>query len=488
MVRLHYHKFLILTIITLNIFLIISCKRENYSYNGSINPEKHTWLKGKRIFIDPGHGGKGKTDRFRVGPNNILEEEVNLRVSLILESILTKSGVIVRMSRRSNIDIGLNERVTMIEDFQPHLLISIHHNGSSRKLDGVNYPTTLIWGNSLVRPASYDLALLLQSELNKIMDTKGVVLSDYSVYSETGTRILRETRYICPGVLGEGGFFTDPDHSLRLKDIQYNQLEAEAYFRSISQYFNNGIPSASVLISSKVDNTKNMVNLIQDKYPAIAIKIESDNPVKGIAQSTLRVTLDNIPVKYRKLTSELYLLNYGKQLYPGGHSIRFSFRNKKYQSSMIMSIPITVNIKEGDYKRLIKRGRYLLKTKYGKREGLRMLLSAYSMDKTGPFADSILFHISRGFMYLGDQANSDFYLKKIYYFYPQSKCAWKVRRWISHNNNYRFPVDYYGKRIELIGDVDIQSYNKYSESMTINDWFRLIKKKILKKKKIILQR
>jgi N-acetylmuramoyl-L-alanine amidase len=488
MVQLQYHKQLIFIIFTLSIFFNFSCQNEHKIYEGSIKLDKHTWLKGKKIFIDPGHGGKGKKDRFRVGPNNVLEEEVNLRVSLILENMLIRAGATVGMSRRSNIDISLNKRVDMIADFQPKLLVSIHHNGSPRKSDGVNYPTVFIWGSNLVRPASYDMALLLQKELNGIMDNKGVVLSDYSVYSETGTRILRETRYICPGVLGEGGFFTDPDHSLRLKDIHYNQLEAEAYFRAISHYFMNGIPSASVLISSKVDNTRNMVNLIEEKKPAIAIKIQSNNPVKGIALSSLRVTLDNIPVRYKKLSSELYLINYGKKLYPGGHSLRFSFRNKKHQSSMIMSVPITVNIKKGDFKRLIKRGRYLLRSRYRRSEGLKMLLSAYSMDKTGPETDSLLLDISRGFRYLGDLANSRYYLKKLHYFYPQSKYAKKSGYWIYRNSSYRFPVDYYGKKVELIGGVDIKGYNKHTESMTIEEWFRLIQKKIIDKKEIKLQR
>lgn len=488
MARLQYHKLIMLTISALSIFFIFSCERARYSYTGSIDFHKHAWLKGKKIFIDPGHGGKGKKDRFRIGPNDVLEETVNLRVSLILENMLTRAGALVKMSRRSNSDIGLNERVGMAAELQPDLLVSIHHNGSPRKMDGVNYPVVFIWGSSFVRPASYDMAILLQRELNSIMDGKGMVLSDYSVYSETGTRILRETRYICPGVLGEGGFFTDPDHSLRLKDRQYNQLEAEAYFKAISIYFLNGVPSAMVLISSKVDNTKDMVNLIEEKTPAIAIKIESNNPVKGIIRNSLKVTLDNIPVWYKKLSDELYLVNYGKQLYPGGHSLRFSFRNKKRQSSMIMSVPVTVNIKKGDYKRLIKRGRYLLKTKYGRYEGLKMLLSAYSMDKTGPGSDLLFLDISRGFRSLGDPANSQYFLEKLSYFYPQSKYAQRMAYRIFRDSSYRFPVDYYGKKMELIGDIDIQSYKKHSVKMTIVDWLKLIKKKISGRKEIKIQR
>ena len=65
----------------------INCENK-IRYTGELKPSDYNSLIGRKIFIDPGHGGKGKSDRFRIGPNDITEEEVNLRVALILYSML----------------------------------------------------------------------------------------------------------------------------------------------------------------------------------------------------------------------------------------------------------------------------------------------------------------------------------------------------------------------------------------------------------------
>src|SRR5512133_2365436 len=54
-------------------------------------------LQGRRIFLDPGHGGQ---DRFNRGPREeAIEADVNLRVALALRSYLAGAGAEVFMSR-----------------------------------------------------------------------------------------------------------------------------------------------------------------------------------------------------------------------------------------------------------------------------------------------------------------------------------------------------------------------------------------------------
>ena len=229
----------------LNIFNFGSPK-----YQGDIDFSKHEQLKGKKIFIDPGHGGKGTSDRFRIGPGGITEEEVNLRVGLILCDMFEKSGADVLMSRTRDKDVPLRDRVDSVNEFMPDLLLSVHHDGSPRPMDNVNYPSVFIWGNKKVNPMSNALADLLLEEFNRLMEVKGSVVSGFTVYKETGTMILRGTRYTCPGVIGEAGFFTDEKHAKRLSDVHYNQAEAEAYFTAVSRFIERGLPKAEVLISS----------------------------------------------------------------------------------------------------------------------------------------------------------------------------------------------------------------------------------------------
>ena len=66
-----------------------------YEYSGDIDLSKHEWLKDKKIFLDPGHGGLGNSDIFRTGPEGITEEQVNLKVALILKNMLKKAGAVI---------------------------------------------------------------------------------------------------------------------------------------------------------------------------------------------------------------------------------------------------------------------------------------------------------------------------------------------------------------------------------------------------------
>ncbi len=424
-----------------NIFIFGSDK-----YSGDINLNKYTWIAGKKIFVDPGHGGKGSSDRLRIGQDGITEEEINLRVALILEDMLERAGAIVSLSRHKDRDVPLIERVEAAVKFQPDLLISLHHNGSLRPMDSINYPAVLIWGNRKVGPASFDFAEILLDEFQRIMDKKGIVVSDFSLYKETGTMILRETRYLCPGVIGEPGFFSDSEYAGRLNDMQYNQEEAEAYFYAIGAFFKRGIPGAEVMISCPVDNESYLNNLIRDKSPVIAIKVDSGLERAGIIKESLNVTFDDIKVNCRPVADDLFFVEYGSRLYPGGHAIKFSFRNQLNQSSMVYTAGFTMEIKKGDYDALTADGIKYLANKTKRKEGLKMLLSALSMGITDPGSDKIIWHIAKGFDLIGDRVNSEYYFSRLYHFYPQSKL---VKNLESGFRGYRFPVEYNGKWIDI---------------------------------------
>lgn len=444
-------------IVFVSIAFGITCGVEKFRYDGNIVLGRYTWLKGKSVFIDPGHGGKDVSDLFRVGPGGVREEEINLRVGLILFDMLRRAGVTVRISRTGDDDVPLRERVDLVNECKPDLLIGIHHNGSPRREDTVNYPAVLIWGNKHIRPLSYDFARLLLDEFQRIMDERGRVVSDFSVYPETGTMILRETRYICPGVIGEAGFFSDEMHARRLKDIHYNQLEAEAYFLAIAEFFKRGVPDAQVYFSCQVDQKGFLKNLIAEDDPIIALELHGGMDGIGINKKTLRVTLDGLPLRYKCISDSLCIVDYGRRLYPGGHSIRFGFRNTRNQHSMIYRAVFTVAIKRGDYDRLVAGGLGQLKKRRTRTEGLKMLLSALSMGLTDPKADRLLWNIARGFALIGDQESSRYYYARLYHFYPESRYLKGIQRSV---RGYRVPTEYLGKRLEINYNPSVEEYKK----------------------------
>src|SRR5689334_23506499 len=96
-------------------------------------------LVGRRITLDPGHGG---FFRGALGTNGLTEAEVNLGVALQLRGLLEARGAQVLMTRTDDRDFltpadsslrsDLAERVRMSESFGPDLFVSIHHNADAR--------------------------------------------------------------------------------------------------------------------------------------------------------------------------------------------------------------------------------------------------------------------------------------------------------------------------------------------------------------------
>ncbi len=415
-------------------------------YNGKVDLSEYPWLKNRRIFIDPGHGGLSEKDRFRHGPGGITEEGVNLTVARILGVMLQGAGCVVELSRNADIHVPLDTRTAMAGEFEPDLFISIHHNGSPRRVDGVQYPAVLFWGTAQVRPLSYRLACLLRDQFEKIMDGDGVVLSDLAIFPESGTRVLRKTKYLCPGILGEGGFFSHEEHAAHLADREYLEAEAEAYFSAIAEFFRRGIPSAEVLISSPFDDNHLLENAIHQRKPVLTLRLLSGHDSAVIKKGSLRVTLNRLPVTCKKESPTDFRVHYSGRLPAGYHTLRFSFENTLGQPSMVFRSTFFIIPEKGEYQSMIQKGKRLINSGGGRVRGLRMLMGALSLGCTDPLADKITWHIARGFAMLGMQEESDYYYGRLYHFFPESKYRKKVP---GRLRTYRFPVDYRGRPVPI---------------------------------------
>ncbi|MFW5862295.1 MAG: N-acetylmuramoyl-L-alanine amidase family protein [Spirochaetota bacterium] len=415
-------------------------------YNGKVDLSEYPWLKNRRIFIDPGHGGQAGKDRFRHGPGGITEEGVNLTVARILGVMLQGAGCVVELSRNADIDVSLDRRTHMARQFKPDLFISIHHNGSPRRVDQVQYPAVLFWGSERTRPLSFQMARLLRDEFTKIMEGEGVVLSDFAVFPEAGTRVLKNTKYLCPGILGEGGFFSHEKHARHLADREYLEAEAEAYFSAIAEFFRRGIPSAEVLISSPFDEDHPLENAIHQRKPQLTLRLLSGHDSAVIKKGSLRVTLNRLPVTCKKESPTDFNVHYSGKLPAGYHTLRFSFENTLGQPSMVFRSTFFIIPEKGEYQSMIQKGQSLINSRGGQKEGLHMLLAALSLGTTDPSAPEITWHIARGFAMLGMRDEADYYYGRLYHFFPESKYRRKVP---GRLRTSRFPVDYRGRPVPI---------------------------------------
>jgi N-acetylmuramoyl-L-alanine amidase len=192
---------------------------------------------GKIICIDPGHGGTGASDPYRMGPTGECEEWIDLRVALVLRDILQAKGARVLMTRTEDREVSLDDRARLAVNGNAEAFVSIHHNATADP--AVNFPIIYYHANASENQASVALGNCVARRLaTALYDGKTPIslCSDHTIFPVAGTAVLRGS-YGIPGVIGEASFFTNPAEEQRLKDPDYNRKEAEAYVAALEDFF-----------------------------------------------------------------------------------------------------------------------------------------------------------------------------------------------------------------------------------------------------------
>lgn len=187
---------------------------------------------GSVIFIDPGHGGNDNGASF----DNVLEDEINLKISHILYEMIINEGGICHLTRVSDYDLSdmysknhklddLKRRVRMIDSLNASLFISLHLNSySSSKVEGIQVFYQKHNENSKI------LADILQNNLNdKNKKNKTNKIGDYYLLNNTKTT----------GVIIEYGFLSNENDRKKLTKESYLKELAFIIKDSINEYLIN---------------------------------------------------------------------------------------------------------------------------------------------------------------------------------------------------------------------------------------------------------
>ena len=188
-------------------------------------------LSGKTIVLDPGHGGYDPG----VYRNQVEEKIIVLGISVALRDYLQSSGVQVVMTRETDRDLlvvptagpkkkqDMKNRLNIIKNAQPDLVISIHANAISASR----------WRGAQVfyredHEHSKKLALLVQQELARVLANtdRQATTGDYLILNESEV----------PAVLVETGFISNPEEARLLGDSQYQSKVAWAIYVAIGKY------------------------------------------------------------------------------------------------------------------------------------------------------------------------------------------------------------------------------------------------------------
>ncbi|QOV22966.1 N-acetylmuramoyl-L-alanine amidase [Anabaenopsis elenkinii] len=180
-----------------------------------------------KILLDPGHGGK---ESGAVGPTGYTEKEVNLVVSQLLRDELVKLGATVVMTRDSDIEVSLGDRMAMIHREEPAIALSIHYNALPDSGDAEN---TKGIGTFWYHPQSHSLAVFLHNYLVKKLNrpSYGVFWNNLALTRPTAA----------PSVLLELGFMINPQEFEWLTNPQEQKKLSKALAQGIVEWFKSRV-------------------------------------------------------------------------------------------------------------------------------------------------------------------------------------------------------------------------------------------------------
>ena len=189
----------------------------------------------KVVVFDVGHGGN---DPGKVGVNQILEKDINLKIALKLEKFLQQSDLAVILTRREDAGLydedasnkkaqDMKRRIALIEEADADLVVSIHQN-SYRDPD-VCGPQCFFYRDS---EEGQRIALILQEQLNEGMGVK----RPREAKANDSYYMLKKCTV--PTVIAECGFLSNTEEAMKLNDETYQEKLAWNLYLGILKYFN----------------------------------------------------------------------------------------------------------------------------------------------------------------------------------------------------------------------------------------------------------
>lgn len=185
----------------------------------------------KAITIDPGHGGRDPGTRY----GNILEKDINLEISKVLQKELIKEGAIVYLIREEDIDFSkdtdyrkkrgdLKRRIDFIESKKSDIYLSIHLNW----YNDYYYGGAEILYNNINKENKILAENLRESLIDNKIKTRDLKTTNLYLYSNTTV----------PGVLIECGFLSNKNDRYLLQTKKYQEKFSKSITSGVINYFN----------------------------------------------------------------------------------------------------------------------------------------------------------------------------------------------------------------------------------------------------------
>ena len=203
-------------------------------------------LAGKRIGIDPGHGGKDPgTHSSSTGADRLYERDVALSIGLAAKKYLERDGALVTMTRTDRGLKSLAKKVRKLNSAGVERVVSIHLNWSPSPQ--TNRTMGLVYCGHCERSSS-TLAVDVVDELAQStgLDKSagaahqcdrakygGVKCPDKAGVGQSSLYVLRRTNM--PAMLAEVSFMSNMAEEQRLKESDYIDKQGYAIYAGITR-------------------------------------------------------------------------------------------------------------------------------------------------------------------------------------------------------------------------------------------------------------
>ncbi len=177
-------------------------------------------IKKLRIAVDAGHGGDNSGASGVT--SNVLEKEYTLKIAKQLQLVLNKAGVKnVFMTRMKDTTLDMPQRIQMLRDYNPDLLISIHLNSAGIDTVKHQYVLPLYW-----------LPALTVAVLNQMLS---LGLKEYGNVGNFNFSLNGPTAY--PNCLVEVAFLSNRDDEKKILNPKFHKAVAGKIYLGILDWF-----------------------------------------------------------------------------------------------------------------------------------------------------------------------------------------------------------------------------------------------------------
>lgn len=234
------------------------------------------------IVIDPGHGGMDEG----CSGKNTQEKDINLAIAQLLADKLTEKGYQVILTRETDKEAALEERVELAQEKGADIFVSIHQNACEESAGAKGIET---WCQTGADEASLRLARLIHKYAVKSTGADDRSLQQGDLY------VTRESNM--PSCLIETGFLSNTSEEQQLADPQYQEKLAEGIATGIGLYFEPRTMYLTFDDGPSKENTEIILDILAErgikatffvvgenvrKYPEVVKRIAAEGHTIGI--------------------------------------------------------------------------------------------------------------------------------------------------------------------------------------------------------------